>query len=69
MTQCNTLKVKFSNSQLNKCKSGTRNGTEIFLKLSSNVVVDSNDDNNFPPKLLLTITQISKLRQAFANTS
>ena len=59
MTQCNTLKVKFSNSQLNKFKSGTNNGTEIFLKLSSNVVADSNNDNNFPQKLLLTDTQIS----------
>ena len=28
MTQCNTLNVKLSNSQLNKFKLGTRNGCE-----------------------------------------
>ena len=40
MTQYNTLNVKLSNSQLNKLKSGTKHGTEITLKLSSNVVGD-----------------------------
>ena len=39
------------------------------MKLSSNVVGDSNDENNFPHKLLLTITQVSKFRKAFANGS
>ena len=48
MTQYNTLNVKFSNSQLNKLKLGIKNGTEVTLKLSSNVVDDSNDGNNFP---------------------
>ena len=38
-------------------------------KISSNVVGDSNDENNFPHKLLLTNTQVSKLRKAFANNS
>ena len=33
MTQCNTLKVKLFNSQLNKLKSGIKNGTEVTLKL------------------------------------
>ena len=28
-----------------------------------------NDENNFPHKLLLTNTQVSKLRKAFANGS
>ena len=69
MTQYNTLNVKLSNSQLNKLKSGIKNGTEVTLKLSSNVVGDSNDENNFPQKLLLTDTQASKLRKAFANNS
>ena len=69
MTQYNTLNVKLSNSQLNKLKSGIKNGTEVTLKLSSNVVGDSNDENNFPQKLLLTDTQVSKLRKAFANNS
>ena len=70
MTQYNTLNIKFSNSQLNKLKSGIKEiGTEVTLKISSNVVGHSNDKNNFPHKLLLTNTQISKLRKAFANNS
>ena len=58
-----------SNSQLNKLKSGIKNGTEVTLKISSNVVGDSNDGNNFPHKLLLTNTQVSKLCKAFPNGS
>ena len=58
-----------SNSQLNKLKSAIKDGTEVTLKLSSNVVSDSNHDSNFPHKLLLTNTQISRLRKAFANGS
>ena len=46
-----------SNSQLNRLKSRIKYGTEVTAKLSSNVVCDSNDDNNFPHKLLLTDTQ------------
>ena len=53
------------NSQLIKIQN--KNGTKVTLKLSSNVVGDSNDENNFPHKLLLTKTQVSRLRKAFAN--
>ena len=42
MTQCNTLNVK----------SGRKNGTEVSLEIYSNVAGDSNDENNFLPKLL-----------------
>ena len=52
MTQYNTLNVKLSNLQLNKLKSGIKNGTEVTLKIHSNVVDDSNDKNNFPHVLL-----------------
>ena len=69
MTQYSTLNVKLSNSLLNELKSGIRNGTEVTLKFSSNVVADSNDENNFPHNLLLTNTQVSKLCKAFANNS
>ena len=65
MTQYNTLNVKWSNSQLNKLKSVIKNGTEVTLKLSSNVVGDSNDENNFPQKLLLTNKQVSKFCKWF----
>ena len=34
------------------------------MTLSSNIVGDSNDENNFPHKLLLTSTQVSKLAKA-----
>ena len=57
MTQYNTLNVELFNSQLNELKSRIKNGTEVTLKLSSNVVGDSNDENNFPHKLLLTKTK------------
>ena len=67
MTQYNTLNIKLSKSQLNKLKSGIKNNTEVTLKISTNVVGDSNDENNFPQKLLFTNTQVSKLREAFAN--
>ena len=69
MTQYNILNVKLSNSQLNELKSGIKNGTEVTLKISSNAFGDSNDDTNFPHKLLLTNTQVSRFRKAFANDS
>ena len=57
MTQYNTLNVKLSNSQLNKLKYAITNGIKVTINLSSNVVGDSNDENNFPRKLLLTNTK------------
>ena len=39
------------------------------MKLSSNVVDDSNDKNNFPHKLLLTNIQALMLRKTFVNNS
>ena len=69
MSQYNTLTIKSSKSQLNKLKSGIKNGTEVTLKLSSNVFGDSNDEKNFPHKLLLTNTQVAKLHKAFPNGS
>ena len=56
MTQYNTLNVKLSNSQFHKLKSAMKDGTKVTLNLSSNVVRDSNDENNFPCKLLLNNT-------------
>ena len=37
------------------------------MKISSNVIGDANDENNFPHKLLLTDSKFSRLRKAFAN--
>ena len=69
MTQYNTSNVKLSNSQLIELKSELKNRDGATLKLSSNVVGDSNDKNIFLHKLLLTFTQISKLCKAFTNNS
>ena len=38
MTQYDTLNPKMPNFQLNKLKSGIKNGTKVILNLSSNVV-------------------------------
>ena len=67
MTQYNTLNVKLSNSQLNKLKSVTKNHTQVSINLSSNVIGDG--ETNFTYKLLLTKTQVSKIRKGFANGS
>ena len=55
--------------ELNKLKSEKKTGTKVTLKISSNVVGDSNVENNFPHKLLLTNTQVSNLRKTFASNS
>ena len=60
MTQYNTL---------NKLKSAIKSGTEVNLNLSSNLIGNSNDETNFPHKLLLTNTQFSKVCKALANGS
>ena len=67
MTQCNSLNVTLSNSQLNKLKSAIKNKTELILRLSSNMISNSDDETNFPQKLLLTNRQVSNLRKSFAN--
>ena len=49
----NNLNVKLSNSQLNKLKSVTKNETKVTsIKFSANMIGDSNDETNFPHKLL-----------------
>ena len=56
-----------SNSQLNKLKLWIKNDTEISQNLSSNIV--GIDETSFPCKWLLTGTQVSEIRKAFANGS
>ena len=46
-----------------------KNGTEVTLNLSSNLIGDFADSTNFPHKLLLTEAQVLRLRKAFANNS
>ena len=44
MTWYDSSNVKLSNSQLNKLKKRTKDGTQVTLNLSSNVIGDSNDE-------------------------
>ena len=67
MTQYNSLKVKLPNSQLNKLKSAIKNETDVVLRVSSGMVGNSNNNTNFPHKLLLTNRQVSNILKAFAN--
>ena len=69
MTQYNSLNVKLSNSQLNKLKSSIKNETDVVLRISSNMVSNSNDNTNFPHELLLSNRQVANIRKAFANHS
>ena len=56
-----------SYSQLNKLKSEMINTTGVTLNLSSNAIGHSDDETNFPYKLTLTNTQVSRLCKAFVN--
>ena len=67
MTQYNSLNVKLSNSQLDKLNSAIKNGTYVILRLSSNLIGNSDDETNFPHKLLLTNRQVANFGKAFAN--
>ena len=70
MIQYNSLNVKLSNSELTKLKSAIKNETDVVLRLSSNMIGNSNDNTIFPHELLLTNRQVANLRKAFAkNTS
>ena len=69
MTQYNTLNIKLSNSKLNKLKFWIKNDTKVTSKISLNVAGNSDDENNFSYKLLLTNTQVPKLCKAFENNS
>ena len=70
MTRYSSLNVKLSNSQVNKLKSSIKNETDVVLRISSNMVGNSNDNTNFPHELLLTNRQVENVHKAFAkNTS
>ena len=67
MTQYNSLNVKLSNSHFNELKSAIKNGTDVILRLLSNMIGNSDDETNVPHKLLLTNREVANLRKAFAN--
>ena len=63
MTQYNSLNVKLPNSQLNRFKSSIKNETDVILRLSSNMIGNSDDETNSPHELLLTNRQVANLRK------
>ena len=69
MMQYNRLNTKLSNSQLNKLKSAIKNEKEVVIRLSPNMIGESNDKFNFPHELLLTDRQVSSIRKALHNSS
>ena len=69
MTQYNRVNLKVSNSQLNKLKSALKNKNDVVIRLSPNMIGDSNDRINFPHELLLTGRQVSSTGKAFSNNS
>ena len=69
MTQYNRLNTKLSNSQLDKLKSAITNENEVVIRLSPNMIGESNDQTNFPHELLLTDRKVSSILKPFANNS
>ena len=66
MTQCNSLNVKLSNSQFSESKSAIKNKTDVVLRLSPNMIGNSDDETNFSYKLFLTNRQVANLGKDFA---
>ena len=50
-------------------KSSIKDGTEVTLNLSSNLIRNSNDETNFPNELVVTDIQVSKICKSFVNDS
>ena len=69
MTQYNSLNVKLLISQLSKLKSAIKNETDVVLRLSSNMIGNSDNNTNFPHELLLTNRQVANLRKTFAKST
>ena len=42
----------------------TKNETEVIIRISSNMIGDSNDETNIPHELLLTDRQVSSICKA-----
>ena len=66
MTQYKSLNVKLLNLQLSKLKSAIKNETDVVLRLSSNMIGNTDDNTKFPHELLLTNRQVANLLKAFA---
>ena len=67
MNQYNSLNVKLSNLQCNKLKCAIKNETDVVLRLSSNMIGNSDYKTNFSRKLLLTNRQVANPLKTFPN--
>ena len=67
MAKYNSLNVKLSNSWLNKLKSAIKDKTDVVLRLSSNIIGNSDYKINIPHELLSPNRQVTNLRTVFAN--
>ena len=56
MTQYNGLNLKLLSSELNKLKTTEKANTKLILRLSPNMIGDSDDETSLPHKLFLTNT-------------
>ena len=56
-----------ADTTFNKLKSAIKNETDVILRLPSKTIGNSDDETNFPHKLLLTNRQVANLCKAFAN--
>ena len=69
MAAYNSLNIKLSNSQFIKSQSAMKNKTEVVLRLWSNMIGNSDDENYFPYELVLTNRQVANFCKAFENDS
>ena len=59
--------LKLSKSQVNKVKSAIKNEREVILRLSSNMISNSDDETNFPHKSWSTNRQLPNFHKVFVN--
>ena len=52
-----------------RLKSAIKNENDVVIRLSPNMIGDSNDKTNFPHEILLTDRQVSSICKAFSNNS
>ena len=69
MIHYSSVNLKISNSQFDKLKLATKIETEVILRLSSNIIVNSNDETNFTHKLKLTVRQKTSLCKVLTDNS
>ena len=67
--QYKKVNVKLSTFQLNKWKPAIKNENDVVMRLSLNMIGDSNEKADFSRELLLTNRQVSSIHKTIANNS